>query len=399
MKNYIYLLIACLLFTSPLMGNETSQQVYSNENGKAVSIDNAVTYSSGFIIVSNVWDVVELNLFAGQAQKLTTVTPKLPAIRSNQRLIVSANGNYLGRLTFVGAGDYIEVSLAEVFIIDGKPVYRVESPGFSEAVLSNRGKLVGLRRNINIADKSELLFFDEQGVLVHKEKFPFLNQVKISNSGAGVGAVSGKNGLVIYNMSGEELAQLGHCQWFDLSVDKYEFPNDKPQIFCAYTNGSKIGFYTNIGQEIFWEEPYGQEVFRDVKVWKTGKNIEITAVSKHNLYNIAGETGEVIWDYKVESPVSFTSCDIYSTTDKYIAWGWEIDEGRAVPQNQRHVRGGFSLAAKEYLKKDFTIRSEDMNYNLWNVFTPKVEFTRGGLMIQSRSEVRFLQLNEGGSQR
>ena len=399
MKNSTLLLLSCLLLFNPLFGRDASQQIYSNSGDISAPVNNAFISNAGLIVESGTWKVINLSDYPGIKPQSTIRNAKLPSLNSNQILVFSNHGNHVARLTLAGAGDYYEVSLAEVFNSYGELIYEIESPGFSEAVITDFGRMIGLKRNINIAEKSEILFFNESGDLLRREKFPFLNQVKIDKHGYGIGAISGKRGLVIFNMEGQELLQLGQCQWFDLYIAKSKPPGDYYSISCVYSNGNNIGYYTNIGEEINWDNTFGSEIFRDIKVRNHGKKIEIAAISKHNLYHINARSGEILWEHKVQAPVSLTSCDISGRADVFIAWGWEIDEGRSVPQNQRHVRGGFSLAEKEYLRKDFVTHSEDLSYTLWNVFTPKVEFIRNGLMIQTRNEVRFLQLNNGGFQR
>ena len=386
MKYLSFLIISCLLIINPLFGSESSKQI-----GSSGDISSAIFTGSGLIVEQ---ETSANSIDLGGAPGII-----LPETDSSQRLIFSDNGENIARLSFSGSGDYFEVSLVEVFRSNGELLYRIEKPGLSEAVLADNGRMIGLKRNINIADRSELSFFDEKGTLIRRVNFPVLNQVKIGDHGGGIGAISGKRGLVIFNLEGEELVQLGQCQWFDLSMEKSKSSSNSYSIACAYTDGNKIGVYSNIGGEIKWEKPFGDEIFRDVKVFSSGNKIEIAGISKHNLYLIDARSGETIWQYKVESPVSLTSCDIFGIDKTQIAWGWEIDEGRSVPQNLRHVRGGFSLAAKESAGKDYAIYNEELNYSLWNVFTPEVEFTHSGLLIQTRNEVRFLQLNMGGNQR
>ena len=240
MKYLSFLLISSLLIITPLLGEESSRQIYSSGD-----ISSAISTGQGLII--------EQETSAEYVAQSGIRGVNLPDINANQRLIFSDRGNFIARLSFIGSGDYIELSLIEVFRANGELLYRIEKPGLSEALISNTGRLIGLKRNLNIAASSELSFFDDKGSVIRKMNFPILDQVKISKNGEGVGAVSGENGLSIFNLEGEELVRPGHCQWFDLSVSKNKSSGNY-SIVCAYTAGNNIAVYSNVGGETKWEK-------------------------------------------------------------------------------------------------------------------------------------------------
>jgi hypothetical protein len=112
------------------------------------------------------------------------------------------------------------------------------------------------------------------------------------------------------------------------------------------------------------------------------------------LYHLSAKNGEVVWQQLIEAPVSLTSCDITSRNGKIqFAWGWEIDNGREVSPEMRHNAGGFSWANKD-ASSGFSVNSEKLAYSAWNVFTPKVEFTSKGLLIQTMDQVLLMNLSE-----
>lgn len=388
--KFLALVFTSVLLTAGMTIAQSESVVLYKGSGDIAA---AVLTANGLLVEEE----VQAELVDLQELGFERLRGKLPLTEENQRLVFSDSGLLVLRMTHQGSGDYIEAARAEIFDSKGSFLFDLEGPGFSDAVVSNQGHIVGIKRNINIALESELLFFNTKGELIRRIPLPAVTEVKISSSSSGVGAISGLRGLVLYTIEGVELVELGPCQWFDFNIDESERARNYIRITCAYTNGDKIGFYTNGKPQVRWEKSFGEEVFRDISI-RVGETTDIVAASKHNLYFIDGYSGEVKWKHRVEPPVSFTSCDIHpgGIADTYIAWGWEMDEGRSVPPELRHVKGGYSLAVRKFGGSEFSVNSEELSYSAWNVFTPGVEFCQHGLLIQTRDEVRLLSFSEGG---
>jgi hypothetical protein len=159
---------------------------------------------------------------------------------------------------------------------------------------------------------------------------------------------------------------------------------------CAYTSGNQIGYYSSNKNEK-WVKNFGEEIFRDIALVKG----QILAVSRHNLYLIASASGETIWNQKTENPTSFTACDLAFRNGRLcLAWGTEIDRGREVSADTRHIEGGYTLAI-EGQGGGFHQQNGKLNYLRWNIFTPEVKFVPQGLLIQTMDEVKLQQIPEG----
>ena len=332
----------------------------------------------------------------------------LPELRPDQRIVFSGEGYYAAVMTMAPSGDYYEIpefSIVNVKVSgsEGREIWKDYRdltvsgvPGLTDIIVSDRGNFIGIKRNINIAENSELLFYNRKGELSSTVHFPAVTQVKFNSDGKIAGAISGSRGLVLFTGEGGEIVELGACQWFDLTYEAVggDIPGAPIAVKCTYTNGSSIGLYSQENPKIQWEKSFGEEVFRDVSVsWYNG---DILAVSKHNLYHINGATGLVIWERHLDAPHAFTTCALNKSSANYynLAYGWESDAGRNVDYSQRHIKGGFSLI-KKHNEASLTEYNEDLNYSNWNVFTPEVKFWREGLLIQTMDEIRYLKLNQG----
>jgi len=315
----------------------------------------------------------------------------LPQISGNQRMVFSSSGSYAMILTFKGAGDYYQAERAEIVSTrDGTFIRSFENPGFNDALISDDGKVVvGIFRNINTAENSQLLFYYQNNQLLKKVSLPIITEAKLGYLGGVVGVISGAKGLVFFSYDGTQIAEFGRCQSFDFTnnIQLAELPS---VTSCVYADGNKIGFYSQYKGDIKWEKSFGDEIIREVTLQSVAGNF--LAMSKHHLYFIKGATGELMWSHSVEPPMSLTSCDISGGADTYIAWGWEIDEGRKAHPFERHTKGGYSMGIREYGRSKFIVQSEDLSYSAWNIYTPKVEFQRFGLLIQTMDEVRFLNI-------
>jgi len=383
MRLFAFLFIALLIISSPLLAQLDSQEIFYG-NGK---IGYAKISDAGLIIGYE----TKAHLADIRGEGWTQAFGILPSCALNQRFAFSDNGDFVLRMTYEGNGDYVTVSKAELFDLHGNLITTIERPGFSEALVSNSGEIVGIDRNINISYKSQLLFFDGNGALINTVEFPAVTQVKFSADGQGVGAVSGNRGLVIFDLRGNEMAEIGDCQWF-------EFVIQSGGVICAYTNNNRIGFHNSTEQKINWIDEFGDEVFRDIALYSDDSGTGIIAVSRYNLYLIDAVTGEILLERHTESPESFTSCAISHTAEHSIqvAWGWETDRGRDIPFEIRHTEGGYSIATWDKAGSAFKIESEPLSYSKWNVFTPSVSFLdQGNLIIQTMDEVRILKLAEG----
>ena len=327
----------------------------------------------------------------------------MPPVESHQRIVFSPHGSYAMLLSYTGAGDYYYTEWAEILtLMNGKFLKTFQNPGFNDAIISDDGIVVGIFRNINIAEQSKLLFFEKTGTLLQEVSLPIITEVK-SDLGI-IGVNSGVRGLVFYNNDGRELLNLGTCQVFDfagfapfkdrpMEGENPGMPADYYHLNCVYSNGKTIGYFNAKNPDKRWEKSFGEEIIRHLDLHSSSGNF--IAASKHVLYYINGVTGELIWSHEVKAPVSITSISINraSGVDIYIAYGWEIDEGRSVGPMERHNKGGYTVVLREYGRSQFkTLLKEDLKYSNWNIFTPKVKFTYQGLLIQTMDEVRILKM-------
>ncbi|MBC8276601.1 MAG: hypothetical protein H8E46_00085 [FCB group bacterium] len=357
---------------------QTGSQVLYRGTG---DITGAVLTENGLIIGKETTaEIVATDIFGSPPRS------EIPLPAENQRVFFSPNGRFAVLADYTGQGDYFEIPQFRVTeLASGNEIVITGVPGLSGIFVSDRGTVIGVIRNINLADKSELLFYSAEGILLKTIPFPAVTQVKFSPDGGFAGAISGSRGLVIFTATGEEVIELGPCQWFDLAASA-------DGIACAYSNGSSIGVFNQGNSSGRWENQFGTEIFRDVAV--SHNAMEIIAVSKHHLYYLDG-SGGIIREVHLDAPRSFTTCALGENISgrKFAAYGWETDAGRSVHYTQRHTHGGFTLIENPGADGAQEI-TEELNYANWNVFTPDVKFSSRGLLIQTMDEIRYLQLNE-----
>ena len=310
-------------------------------------------------------------------------------VSTNQRLAFSPLGKFSALITYQGQGDYFDIPEFQVVeVASGNSITIQGAPGLSDVFLSDQGNIIGVKRNINIAEKSEIFFYSPQGELMISLPFPAVTQVHFQENTNILGAISGIRGLVLFTAEGEEIAELGPCNWFDLA-------GDDGKIFCAFTHGREIGFFDADKPEQVWSKEMGLPAFRDVAVSNAG---HVLAVTKYEVYYLNGETGEMIYRRKIDSSKFLTSCDLMQKPDgeSFLALGWEIDNGREVHYSQRHTNGGITLL-KNPNTAGFSEYTEELDYSNWNVFTPNVKFyhPRDLLLIQTMDEIRYLNLTQG----
>ena len=377
MRRIIVLALLAALTLSAFA--QTGSQVLYRGNG---DITGAILTGGGLIISQETSaEIVAADIFGSAPRS------EIPVPAESQRVFFSPNGRFAVLADYAGQGDYYEISQFRVTeLTSGNEMAATGVPGLSEIFVSDRGNFIGVKRNINIAEKSELLFYSSEGILLKTIPFPAVTQVKFSPEGGYAGAISGSRGLVIFSASGEEVTEIGPCQWFDLA-------GSANGVTCAYSNGSSIGLFSQGNPPARWEKQVGTEIFRDVAVNHNG--MEVIAVSKRNLYYLDGISGGIIHETHLESPRSFTTCALHETAsgEKFAACGWETDAGRSIDYTQRHTQGGFTLITNPGSSDSYEY-SEDLNYISWNVFAPAVKFYRQGLLIRTMDEVRYLEISE-----
>jgi len=376
MRKSITLILLCAL--TQFAFAQTGSQVLYRGSG---DITGAILTEGGLIIgMETTAEIVATDVFGSASRS------EIPLPAENQRVFFSPNGRFAVLADYTGQGDYFEIPQFRVTeLASGNEIVITGAPGLSGLFVSDRGTVIGVIRNINIADKSELLFYSAEGILLKTLPFPAVTQVKFSPDGGFAGAISGSRGLVIFTATGEEVIELGPCQWFDIAVSGNA-------VTCAYSNGSSIGVFNQGNSSVNWKKQFGSEIFRDIAVNDDGSNI--IAVTKHSLYYLDG-SGGIIREVRLDAPRSFTTCALGENAagPKFAAYGWETDAGRSVHYSQRHTQGGFTMIENPGADGAQEITGE-LNYANWNVFTPDVKFTGRGLLIQTMDEIRYLQLNE-----
>ena len=375
-------LVSLLLLTMQFAFGQSSSIILHRSSG---DIAHAYFNDSGLIVQQELTaEIVDTRYL-----QLSSSLGEIPQPAVNQRLVFSPMGKYSALLSYQGQGDYFDIPEFQVVeVASGNSITVQGVPGLSDVFLSDQGNILGVKRNINIAEKSELFFYSPQGELLQTLPFPAVTQVRFQENSDIIGAISGARGLVLFTAEGEEIAELGSCNWFDLA-------GENGKIYCAFTYGREVGLFDADKPEQVWKKGIGLPAFRDVSVSNVGNVLGIT---KYEAFYLNGETGDVLFRRKVESPKFLTSCDLLQKPDgkAFIALGWEIDNGREVQYSQRHTNGGITLL-KNPTAADFSEYTEELDYSNWNVFTPNVKFyhPRDLLLIQSMDEIRYLNLTQG----
>jgi len=292
-----------------------------------------------------------------------------PALKPDQGLVASGDGNYYGVTTFsekVPAG-FLGADKFELFSAEGAKLWELNQPPVADFYISNQAFWVVGIASGGDGPESFLIFYNHSGDSVFSFKIGFLQGVSFSQSGACVLINSAKSGLSefcpVKDSASEPLVKtdFGPADNFTVSANGE---------YVAVFSSGKLGFF-------YQGKPTGSFSKENILARKMCFSPEgnyLGVIDKKTLYLFETKTGKLRWEYFLEKPeLSFISLDITGLAKKIMV-GVDFDKGTSALPEERHTRGFVYLL-------DATGKSvwtKELSYQLWGINYPQVQFSPDG---------------------
>ena len=289
-----------------------------------------------------------------------------------KRMFVSEGGGTYAAILYEGQGEVVHAEQLTIFSGNNQKLWSISNHPLNDVVPLESGGAVGIHRNINIHE-NDLYFFGGDGELLKQFSIPVLGEVKASSSGDRILVNSGVRGAILFDASGEELAELGPAYRMFLSDDGR---------WTAILYGPDLTVYHD-GRATY-KGQLGGEIVRWVRF--SPDNSVIAAITDHAFFLLKNPGRKVLLQRQLD-PVeqfSYTSVDV-TREGELVALGIERDLGSQVKGPERHPDGKILLCGKD----GETIYHKSVSYSRWNTTTPRVKFSVDGkiLLVLTRDEV------------
>lgn len=292
-----------------------------------------------------------------------------PALKPNQGLVASGDGNFYGVTTFsenVPAG-FLGADKFELFSADGTKLWELNQPPVADFYISNQALWVVGIASGGDGPESFFIFYNHSGDSVFSIKVGFLQGVSFSQNGACVLINSAKTGLSEF------------CPAKDTGSEplvKTDFgPADN---FTVSANGEYVAVFSSGKLNFFYQGKltgsFSKENLLARKMCFSPEGNYLGLLDKKILYLFETKTGKLRWEYFLEKPeLSFVSLDIAGLAKKIMV-GVDFDKGISASPEERHT-SGFVYLLDETGKSVWT---KELSYKLWGINYPKVQFSSDG---------------------
>ncbi|RMH68277.1 MAG: hypothetical protein D6675_16610 [Gemmatimonadetes bacterium] len=310
----------------------------------------------------------------------TRETELFSTLDTNQRAIISANGKYIGIMTFVaGTGEYMVISGFELYESSGKPLFKIEHEYHTAYYISNSGYLISVLRDVESPEFAKLYFYNRNGSRSEEMDLPGLQTFDFSPDGDTFVANT-KTGVRAFRCpSGDPVWEINTtCQYFATS---------DAAAYTALVNQDRIRFYEQ--DQLLGEKTVRNPFPRDLSISANGAYTALA--DRWNLYLFETQSAQEVWHTESGDPgKTFVSVDI-NDAGTYILVGIDVDRGGNAPVNERHTRG----IIQAYDRTGIKIFENEIRYHMWHYRTPHVTFLPGSersAIIQTRQELYQLEL-------
>jgi len=288
-----------------------------------------------------------------------------------ERIYVSPSGVVQASLVYEGVKDVANAARLSVSR-GGQTLWSLEDHPLNDIVPLESGGAVAVSRNLNLP-KNSVYFFSPQGQLLKQIELPAVGEIKSSLTGDRILINSGVDGALLYDASGNQIAQLGSCYRMFFSDDGR---------WTAILYGPKVNLFVD-GRAAYAGD-LGGEIVRGVAF--SPDNAQFATFTDHALFLMKNLGGEVLMQRQLDAlgEWSFTSVDLTKDAS-CIAVGLERDLGSSVIGPDRHPEGEIRL----YNLDGSICYQKGLTYSRWNTTTPRVQFSADGnrLLVLTRDEV------------
>jgi outer membrane protein assembly factor BamB len=309
-----------------------------------------------------------------------------PALKPDQGLIASGDGNYYGVTTFSenAPAGFLGADRFELFSSDGNKLWELNQPPVADFYVSNKAIWVVGIASGGDGPESFLIFYDHSGDSVLSLKVGFLQRVSFSQNGTCVLINSAKTGLAEFCPAKDTASE---------TLVKTDFgPADN---YAVSANGEYVAVISGGKLDFFYQGKstgsFSQQNILARKMCFSPEGNYLGLMDKRTLYLFETKTGKLIWKYSLEKPeLSFVSLDVAGLAKKIMV-GVDFDKGKDASPEKRHTQGFVYLL-------DATGKSvwtKEISYQLWGINYPQVQFSPDGtkFYILTREKAYLYQGN------
>jgi hypothetical protein len=251
--------------------------------------------------------------------------PTVQDLSAEKRMFLSPSGETYASINYEGVKDDAEAAALTLYRPGGTVQWTVSHHLLNDVYPANSGAAVAVARNINVLE-NRVYFFSAQGKQIQELMLPAVRDIQVSASDDRVLINSGTRGLLLFDLQGQHLANLGPAHGWAIS-------SDGRWVVALY--GPKMTFFHE-GQATYTGEPSG-EIVRGVSF--SPDNAHLAVYSDHALVVYENPSGKVLLqeNLEVSEQYLFTSVALTRGGD-CIGTGLARDLGESVQEIGRaHV--------------------------------------------------------------
>lgn len=293
-------------------------------------------------------------------------------IEYSSRPVVSPNGKHIAVVTYDDKSP-TDLRTLKIDFLDlaGKKQWTFNKPTPNTFMLADNGTIFGIE-GVEGLSPTRVHLFDQFGALLTILTIKNYCGVAIAPSGLKFAVDNGKEGLFVYDSTGEQLAVLPAAKQYLFDNDDRYLGTFADGVFHLYQDQKEV-------RTIKSSEPIMVQIAVNVKQ----NLVALMAAKRVELYDLV--SGNLIWEFRVQEPDRmFTTLDV-ADNGKYIVCGMDVNNGSTIPKEKRHSKGYIYVFAAD----GKTLTPWPESYNLWGIGFPKAVISQSGssMVVLTREKV------------
>ncbi len=279
-------------------------------------------------------------------------------LKNNVRPTLSPNGRFLGLVTYADRSptDLKTVKL-EVFDSNGKRRWKISKPAANMFYIADNGAVFGIE-GVQGISPTRLHLYKSTGDHFNVLTFDNYHGISISPSGERFIIDQGDAGLLVHDSTGNPLTTLP-------PADHFIF--DRREQYVGAFSGGLFRLYHN--EDEIKQVSFSEQEITDMAVHVEADLLILMASKKFEVYRLT--SGKLLREFRLnEMEKRFTSLAI-SRDGRYFVCGVDVNSGKSVPKDRRHVEGYLYIFSSDGKK---LIRHQE-TYKSWRVGFPRAAFS------------------------
>ena len=292
-----------------------------------------------------------------------------PALKPNQGLVASGDGEFYGVTTFSenAPAGFLGADKFELFSVDGAKLWELNRPPVADFYVSDQAYWVVGIASGGDGPESFLVFYDQSGDSIFSIKIGFLQGISFSQNGECVLINSAKAGLSEFCPAKDSAPEPFVKTDFGPADDYAVSANGE---YVAVISGGKLDFFYR-GK---LTGSFSHKDFLARKMCFSPEGNYLGVLDKKTLYLFETKSGKPRWQYSLEKPeLSFVSLDLAGLAKKIMV-GVDFDKGKDASAEERHTTGYVYLL--DATGKN--IWTQELTYKHWGINYPQVQFSPDG---------------------